>query len=402
MKLGGSSTAIYYGVPTNDLRHNSVFCYNLVLNAEFDFGKIMGLQGLSGRAEIQWETGEIFRDDPGAGVAFSPIAFAGYWKWRLKPIVLTYTTPELFGIKEFLTLSGGWQNPADSFVLQPAANLFKNMAFCGGVFVANNVWLDGNYVAWGGYAKIKPTDWSYVQAGLWAAVPDALDWQNRGVYFALAHPSRRNGLFFMGETGVMPEFGPSRLPGKYAFGSYYWGLACQSFFGASYPGLFGFYWQADQMLYREPTIAMGSDFHRSNSTYKEVRTASSPFTIKKQLSPQGLYAFGLLTYAPKFNNELPFFFRTGLVYKGLIPTRDEDDLGIALAFGNYSYYKILANRAKGIFTQQTNEAVLEIDYRFQMNRWIYVQPFLEYIIRPNGNGLVKDAIVLGIAANLTF
>jgi len=37
---------------------------------------------------------------------------------------LTYTTLELFGIKEFLTLSGDWQNPTDIFINQPLNKFF--------------------------------------------------------------------------------------------------------------------------------------------------------------------------------------------------------------------------------------------------------------------------------------
>ncbi len=403
LKFKGESTSIYYGVPTNDLRHNSVFCYNLTLDTEFDFGKMLGLQGLKGIAGIQWETGEQFRDNPGAGIAFSPDRFTGLWKWRLRPIVLTYVTPELFGIKEFLTLSGGWQSPANYFIQQTAANLFQNYAFWGGHLVANGVLFDGNYVAWGGYTKIQPAEWAYLQAGLWAAVPNALDGQNRGVYFALSR-RKQNGLFFMGETGITPKFGSQRLPGKYAFGSYYWGLTCRSFLGTSYPGKFGFYWQADQMLFREATSqsldSMTYSIGKGGSS--TAGKASGTTTVKEKLSPQGLYAFSLLAYAPKFNNELPFFLRTGLVYKGLIPTRDKDDLGIAFAYGNYSYYKILANRAKHIDTQRTNEALLEVDYCLQINRWLFTQPYLQYIIRPNGDGQSRDALVVGITTKVTF
>ncbi|PWU07419.1 MAG: hypothetical protein C5B47_06195, partial [Verrucomicrobia bacterium] len=396
------STGIYYGVPTHDLRHNSVFCYNLTLNAEFDFGKMFGLQGLKGQAGIQWENGENFRDTPQTDIAFGPTAFTGYWKWRIRPIVLTYVTPELFGIKEFLTLSGGWQTPSDYFIQQTASKLFQNYAFGNGNFVANGIPFDGNYRAWGGYTKIQPTDWAYIQAGLWAAVPDALDWRNRGVYFALSR-KKKNGLVFIGETGITPKFGSKRLPGTYAFGSYYWGLPCHSFLGASYPGQFGFYWQADQMLYRESNSqSLGSMTNFVGIGNSTADKSSGATVIKEALSPQGLYAFSLISYAPQFNNELPFFLRAGLLYKGLIPTRDKDDFGIGFAYGNYSYYKILANRAKHIHTQRTNEALLEIDYCLKINKWLETQPFLEYIMRPNGDGWHRDALVLGIATKVTF
>jgi porin len=96
------------------------------------------------------------------------------------------------------------------------------------------------------------------------------------------------------------------------------------------------YWQADQQLYREPSPespapSVPSD-RKSAADAKEIEETSKP-----KLSEQGLYFFSLINFAPKYNNPLPFYFHTGLVYKGLIPGRDQDQLGVAFAYGNYSY-----------------------------------------------------------------
>jgi carbohydrate-selective porin OprB len=48
------------------------------------------------------------------------------------------------------------------------------------------------------------------------------------------------------------------------------------------------------------------------------------------------------------------------------------------------------------------EAVLEFDYRIQVNKWFYAQPVLQYIIRPNGTGLVENATVLGFQLGVIF
>ena len=122
---------------------------------------------------------------------------------------------------------------------------------------------------------------------------------------------------------------------------------------------------------------------------------------KPKLSEQGLYFFSLINFAPKYNNALPFYFHTGLVYKGLIPGRDQDQVGVAFAYGNYSYYKQIADEDRGR-TPQIYEAVLEFDYRIQVNKWLYAQPVVQYIIRPNGTGLVENATVLGFQLGLIF
>ena len=79
---------------------------------------------------------------------------------------------------------------------------------------------------------------------------------------------------------------------------------------------------------------------------------------------------------PSDNNPLPFYFHTGLVYKGLIPQRDQDQIGVAFAYGNYSYYKQIADESRGR-TAQIYEAVLEFDYRVQVNKWFYAQPVIQ-------------------------
>jgi porin len=188
-------------------------------------------------------------------------------------------------------------------------------------------------------------------------------------------------------------------------GLIYWGVENTSYFGENYDQKLLFYWQADQQLYREPSpeapssvVPEASD-GKSVADAKEVKEIVKP--TKPKLNEQGLYFFSLINFAPKYNNPLPFYFQTGLVYKGLIPTRDQDQIGVAFAYGNYSYYKQLADERRGR-TTQVYEAVLEFDYRIQVNKWFYAQPVLQYIIRPNGTGLVENATVLGFQLGVIF
>ena len=145
------------------------------------------------------------------------------------------------------------------------------------------------------------------------------------------------------------------------------------------------------MLYREPSpkepaLSEGKSLIRS----------------KAKLSDQGLYFFSLIDFAPPSNSLLPFYFQTGLLYKGLIPTRDEDQLGIALAYGNFSFNNIQAQQQKGNVNQQNYIAVLELDYRIQLNKWAYVQPVVQYIVHPNGSERYGNATVLGFHFGVNF
>ena len=62
---------------------------------------------------------------------------------------------------------------------------------------------------------------------------------------------------------------------------------------------------------------------------------------------------------------------------------------MAFAYGNFSEFNE-ANQEASNRPVQTYEAMLELDYRIQLNKWAYVQPFIEYIIRPGGAGIVGN------------
>jgi len=375
-----------------------------------DFYKLTGwdaLQGLTAYSDLRYRGGAGVNKWVGTTSNFAPSTFQGGRLWRFQNVYLTYTTPELFGVKELLTLSGGWQNPTDVFITQPLNKFFINNTYNSGRGLSNNgfPW-GGSYAAWGGYVKVKPIDWYYAQAGLYLAIPQGTATSNHGLDFQGYRPDPSlNGLYFLAETGVTPKIGSAKLPGRYAAGYIYFGVENTSYLGGQNEGRTAFYWQADQMIFREPSreeapvLAKGPSDGKSVADGKSFKSAVAP--TKAKLSEQGLYFFSLFEYAPQFNNAMPFYFHTGLVYKGLIPTRDDDQLGVAFAYGNYSYDKQIADENAGKAIQDY-EGVLEFSYRIQVNKWAYVQPDLQYIIRPGATGNIANSTVLGFQLGVTF
>ena len=74
---------------------------------------------------------------------------------------------------------------------------------------------------------------------------------------------------------------------------------------------------------------------------------------------------------------------------------------MAFAYGNFSEFN-QDNQEAANRPVQTYEAGLEFDYRIQLNKWAFVQPFVQYIIRPGGAGLVDNATVLGMYFRVAF
>ncbi len=188
---------------------------------------------------------------------------------------------------------------------------------------------------------------------------------------AIATKARSEGKTF---KSVSPETEMKGLPGHYWVGAYYspWQFAQ---FGTTETASnsYGFYWHADQMLWQE---APGSD---------EGLTLWSSFV----LSPQQNIA------------KLPFQANAGLVYKGLIPNRDQDYTLFGLVYGKFSRNYARTVEAAGNGYPQY-EMVLEWGYRVNLTKFAYIQPDLQWVINPGGTGRIPNALVLGAQMSVTF
>ena len=74
----------------------------------------------------------------------------------------------------------------------------------------------------------------------------------------------------------------------------------------------------------------------------------------------------------------------------------------AFSFGQYSFYNIESLQQRGNVNQPNYTGVLEVDYRIQLNKWAFLQPYLQYIIQPNGTGAIENATILGVMAGVIF
>jgi carbohydrate-selective porin OprB len=412
IKLGGLWKSNFYGFVDGGLynKGRGFFDEEIKFNARVNFGKLLrveALESLTAFGEVRWRDGLNPNLWAGASSNFQPSNIQSGRQWRMTTFGLAYS-PTIFDVKEFLTLTGGWLQPQSYFIDQPLSKLFVNNSIASSKGIGANIPFSSAFSSWGGILKVKPVDLWYAQAGFFMAYPEATSTANHGLaYEGYAQDPSQNGLYAIAETGLTPKLGSAKLPGKYTVGGYYYGQWNNSYFGARYPGLYGFYWQADQMLFRESSAAScekGSCGGKSccatadGKSFKEVKSVAEP----AKLSDQGLYAFNLLTYSPKYDNSLAFYFHTGLVYKGLIPGRDKDQALLAFSYGQYSFYNIEALQDSGKVNQPNYSAVLEAGYRVQLAEFVYVQPFVQYIIKPNGTGNVENATILGFQSGVLF
>ncbi|MEJ2721151.1 MAG: carbohydrate porin [bacterium] len=116
---------------------------------------------------------------------------------------------------------------------------------------------------------------------------------------------------------------------------------------------------------------------------------------------QTLEIFTRLGYANPKINRFGFYFGAGAVYTGLIPGRDQDGVGIAAAglYNGSEFKQAQMNHGIEVDSAEWN---IEFSYAARMTPWFELQPDIQYIIHPNTNPAVENALTVGIRSSVTF
>ncbi|MCL2700814.1 MAG: carbohydrate porin [Phycisphaerae bacterium] len=207
---------------------------------------------------------------------------------------------------------------------------------------------------------ISPVDEVYVLLGV---ADSQADRRTTGFASAFKHDTR---VIAMAEVGVTPKFdspnGP--MPGGYRVGMWYDPQPKLTFAGDVKRNDVGLYANFDQMIFKE------------NDDKNDK---------------QGLGVFGRFGLADGDVSPTRQFYSAGLSYQGLIPTRDNDVIGIGIASG-------CLNRDFGF--DRRRETALELFYNVQITPWLMLTPGLQHITHAGGEN--RDALVGGLRLQVVF
>ncbi len=210
---------------------------------------------------------------------------------------------------------------------------------------------------------VEPAEWWYVSA----AVADAdADVRETGFRTAFHGP---DNFFSILETGFLPQLPSTNGPlqGAYRIGMWYDPQPKDRFNGSGTKrDDVGFYLSVDQVVCKENADADDS---------------------------QGLGLFARYGVADSSVNEVKSFWSVGGQYQGLIPTRDDDVLGVGVGQGSLS-------GSAGF--SASHETAVEAYYSIQITPWLNVTPSVQYIANPGGDRDVDDAVVGGIRLQISF
>ena len=183
--------------------------------------------------------------------------------------------------------------------------------------------------------------------------------------------SGQDGFIGVGHVEWKTQMGPqSQLPGTWRVGGWYdtgnWGQITSAPAAKVFGHNYGFFASGDQLLFKEE---YGTD------------------------DEQGLGVFFEFGWAPPDRNFIQEYYGAGLVYRGLIHNRDLDSIGIGVA--NIRFGQGTRDRNGLVY-----EHVTEGFYKARINDYLVIQPDIQFIANPGGNG--RDALVAGIRFELVL
>jgi porin len=310
-------------------------------------------------------------------------------------------------LNDRLSVRAGLMSADSQFLQSETAANFINNGISWPTFLAGNLPAGGPAYPLpdpGIRVRFKPADDVSFQAAVFSGDPSGGNGSNQsrplptGTVFSF-----RGGAFFIAEASYEPNQGKDAkgLPGAYRIGAWYHtsprfgdqrfdntGRSLADPLSTGIPlnhtGDYGIYGVVDQMLYRVP----GTD-------------------------DQGLSAFVRAGGVPNDRNLISFYSDGGLIYKGLIPRRPDDTIGIAFAYAR------VGDNARGLdsdigsfgnffYPVRSGETMVEVIYQAQWTKWWTVQPEMQYIIRPgggvlnSGGTLRPNAWVIAIRSTISF
>jgi porin len=365
----GSYLSESVGNPVGGEIHKFRYTHNIGVGIALDLNKLIGLEDTYFLASGSERTGNSLSYDIPNTLQVQQIF--GHQTIRLVDLAVEH----LF-LDEKLDVVGGRINALDDFATSPYYCYAQNLGFCGNpLSIPSNANVPSYPgAAWGIRGRYEFTPEIYSMMGAYNTYRDFRSDKFHGVDFSIRHNS---GVAIIEELGYSPkQIRDAGFPGTYKLGGLYDSEPRLQFrTDEMRGGTWQMYVTGQQRLLRRPEGATSAH--------------------------QGLWSYLAFTYAPPKMNSDEYFWDGGLLYFGLIPHRPDDELGLFGIWRQFSSDLRDEQRADHEPTM-THEAVIEANYMYNVTPSLTVQPDIQGVFRPNGTGLISDALVLGVQVGITL
>jgi porin len=375
------------GNPCGGLRQGFTECDNLGFDMSSDLNKLVGMEGATFHLSMSQRSGNSLTNE----YIGNAINVQQVWGGETYKLIDVEYIQHWFD--NHLSFHGGRIATGDDFLSSPYYWFFVSNGICGnpvGIFKNAPGMSAYPNATWGSRLRWRPTDNTYVMAGVYNGDPTIRDNDEHGANFSVNGPA-----FFISEAGWKYNNKPegNGKSGTLKFGAWYDGNRFDNFnrqllgdsaaqfgvLGETRTGNWGYYALADQIVY-----------------------------IQDREAKRGIGIFAAILVSPEQDiSTMPLYVITGCIYRGPLVLRPDDALGFAVIYGEFS--DSLRNAEKLEKTTdptvhvQGAETVLELSYRFRIKGGrAYFQPDLQYVIHPNGYNTTPNAFVVGSQVGFNF
>jgi porin len=392
VELFAGYTAEVWGNTSGGIKTGSLYTGLLDFGVNLDFEKLSGWNGMTMGTSWKWLSGRDASQDL-VGNFLTSSNIAGF---------NTLCMTDLWAQQELmdgqLSIRAGQITADSEFLISDYGSLFINGAFGWPPFASMNLpnggpafpmGTPGTRIAW------NPVDWfTFLTAGFQGNVFEP-NINRHGFRWRL---DEETGFTFMNEAQF--RWGQAEeskiLPGTIKIGAWFQtGECADALAETTSSGNSGYYLVLDQMLFRESS---------DGTLFPSIcckPTDCTTFTSDTEKKDQGIGCFARVGCTPPDRNAVDFYFDTGLTYKGLIPKRDNDTIGLAFCCAKTNS-KWQRPSPDVDFPANGSEMVLEATYQVELAPWMTLQPDIQYIINPGGQSSIDNALVIGCRASVLF
>jgi len=340
------------------------YAQDIYFGTELDLERLLGWRGTTFRLTGIDRAGNSIDDDVGG--IYSVMQLVGGQTYFLYEVSLEKTWWD-----ERLSFKFGRITATDDFAGSPLYSFYLTNSIDGQIRanLLDGVMTSYPFPVWGARIAYRQTPGFEARLGVYQLTENMFDPDEHGTDFAIRGS---DGISVFTELDWLQDW--DGKPGHFALGVNSVSFDMPEFTSDETTDAFlRYYLQADQQVYQE---SPGSE--------------------------QGLVLFMTLAYSTQQQVALvPFQTSLGAIYKGLVPERNDDRLIFGATYGRLS--KDYADQQQALGKgNPAYEMPLELGYRVQLTRFAYIQPDIQYVIRPGGSGDTPDATVLGVQFGASF
>ncbi|MHC1479365.1 carbohydrate porin [Frateuria aurantia] len=368
-----------FGVPSGGLKQGARAAGQVRLSADFDLGKLFGIQG----GTLHMMIGDRFGRGVSTDLVGNRLPIQEVYSSQF--VKLTELSYEQRLFSDHLDVKLGYWAMGNNFGGLSVLCDFVNAAFC-----AHPLTFSGNS-GWGNYPNSRlgtTLQWNFnpsvnVTVGGFEVNPD---FSTQSHAWSL-DPRGSQGAIFPAQLELKTGhgLGPEGYPGDYRFGIYYDNSRNALKDGeGERRGRAGYFFVGTQQVYHEPGYPA-----------------------------RGLSVFGQFTSAQRSTAQIASWIGAGLIYTGTFYGRDQDTVGLGYIRAKINKQLTVADLAQlqpGSTAFDTveglpdAESMLELEYGFQVTRYLIVRPDFQYIMDPGVYSYrhIPNAFAAGFQIKMVF